>query len=107
MTNDELLDLYSDYLISAFGQTTSTGLAAVLNGVGNIEFKESDFYSAAEDARFDLIVANPPYDISPEAEFQFRDGGLGADRVAEHVARNGPRFLNEGGYLQMVCAWAN
>ena len=32
MTNDELLDLYSDYLISAFGQTTATGLAAVLNG---------------------------------------------------------------------------
>ena len=30
MTNDELLDLYSDYLISAFGQTTATGLAAVL-----------------------------------------------------------------------------
>ena len=32
MTNDELLDLYSDYLISAFRQTTATGLAAVLNG---------------------------------------------------------------------------
>src|SRR5574341_2277466 len=30
MTNDELLDLYSDYLISAFGQTTGTGLAALL-----------------------------------------------------------------------------
>ncbi len=81
--------------------------AAVLNGVDNIEFRESNFYSAAEDARFDLIVANPPFVISPEAEFQFRDGGLGADRVAEHVARNGPRFLNEGGYLQMVCDWAN
>lgn len=32
MTNDELLDLYSDYLISAFGQTTGTGLAALLEG---------------------------------------------------------------------------
>jgi hypothetical protein len=32
MTNDELLDLYSDYLISAFGQTTGTGLAALLKG---------------------------------------------------------------------------
>lgn len=32
MTNDKLLDLYSDYLISAFGQTTATGLAALLNG---------------------------------------------------------------------------
>ena len=31
MKNEKLLDLYSDYLISAFGQTTATGLAALLN----------------------------------------------------------------------------
>ena len=30
MTNDDLLDLYSDYLISSFGPTTATGLAAML-----------------------------------------------------------------------------
>jgi hypothetical protein len=33
MTNDELLDLYSDYLISSFGQTTATGLATLLGGL--------------------------------------------------------------------------
>ena len=33
MNNDELLDLYSDYLISAFGLTTATGLADLLDGV--------------------------------------------------------------------------
>jgi hypothetical protein len=32
MKNGKLLDLYSDYLISAFGQTTATGLSALLNG---------------------------------------------------------------------------
>jgi hypothetical protein len=32
MTDNELLDIYSDYLISAFGLTTATGLAAVLHG---------------------------------------------------------------------------
>jgi hypothetical protein len=32
MASEKLLDLYSDYLISAFGQTTATGLAALLNG---------------------------------------------------------------------------
>src|SRR6266542_4180646 len=30
MKNAKLLDLYSDYLISAFGQTTATGLASLL-----------------------------------------------------------------------------
>ena len=33
MTNDDLLDLYSDYLISSFGQTTATGLAGLLDEV--------------------------------------------------------------------------
>jgi len=32
MSHDELLDLYSDYLLSAFGQTTATGLSALLGG---------------------------------------------------------------------------
>jgi hypothetical protein len=32
MNNKELLDLYSDYLISSFGQTTGTGLSALLGG---------------------------------------------------------------------------
>ena len=32
MKNQDLLDLYSDYLISAFGQTTVTGLAELLGG---------------------------------------------------------------------------
>jgi len=32
MTDLELLDLYSDYLISSFGQTTSTGLSVLLGG---------------------------------------------------------------------------
>lgn len=32
MKNDKMFDLYSNYLISAFGQTTATGLSALLNG---------------------------------------------------------------------------
>ena len=31
MKDEKLLDLYSDYLISSFGQTTATGLSALLN----------------------------------------------------------------------------
>ena len=32
MNNNELLDIYSDYLLSAFGRTTSTGLSELLDG---------------------------------------------------------------------------
>ena len=32
MSDEDLLDLYSDYLVSAFGQTTATGLSALMEG---------------------------------------------------------------------------
>lgn len=32
MTNEELLDIYSDYLISSFGHATARGLSALLGG---------------------------------------------------------------------------
>jgi|GEM_PF-2013391 len=32
MNQKELLDIYSDYLVSAFGPTTGTGLSELLNG---------------------------------------------------------------------------
>lgn len=32
MKNKKLLDLYKDYLISPFGQTTATGLSSLLHG---------------------------------------------------------------------------
>jgi hypothetical protein len=32
MTKKELLDIYCDYLVSAFGPTTGTGLAELLKG---------------------------------------------------------------------------
>ena len=30
--NNQILDLYSDYLLSSFGQTTATGLSRLLEG---------------------------------------------------------------------------
>lgn len=46
MTDEKPLDLYSDYLISAFGQTTATGLSALLNG--EISHESVQRYSAGE-----------------------------------------------------------
>jgi hypothetical protein len=34
MEDKELLDIYTDYLISSFGATTGTGLSRLLDGVG-------------------------------------------------------------------------
>ena len=60
MTNDELLDLYSDYLISAFGQTTATGLAAVLNGQISHDQVQRMLASPARTAADVWRVVKPP-----------------------------------------------
>ena len=81
--------------------------AAQLSGAANIDFRYSDFFSAVEGEKFDLIVANPPFVISPESTSQYRDGGLGGDRVTETVIRNAGAFLEEGGISVTVCEWAS
>jgi methylase of polypeptide subunit release factors len=80
--------------------------AAHLNRADNIEFRLSNFYAAVEGEKFDLIVSNPPFVISPESEFHYRDGGLGADRVTETVIRGAGNYLEEGGVAVIICEWA-
>ena len=41
-----------------------------------VRVMRSDLFSALRGRRYDLIVSNPPFVISPENQFQFRDSGL-------------------------------
>jgi len=82
-------------------------LAARLNRTDNIDFRMSNFFSAVEGEKFDLIVSNPPFVISPESEYHYRDGGLGADRVAETVIRGVGDHLEEGGVAIIISEWAS
>jgi hypothetical protein len=60
MKNSKLLDIYSDYLISAFGQTTATGLSALLNGeISHDQMQRSLAGKVQESA--DLWVISKPH----------------------------------------------
>ena len=76
---------------------------AALNGFEHISFRESDFFSAVSGERFDAIVCNPPYVLSPEREKYYRDGGMEGDTLAEKVVREAPEYLAEGGCAYFVC----
>lgn len=78
---------------------------AHLNGVDNVEFREGSFLEPVAGERFDLIVANPPYVISPESEFLFRDSGLGGDRVSEQLVQALPAHLEDGGFATVMISW--
>jgi SAM-dependent methyltransferase len=79
---------------------------AALNGVGNVEVRQGSFFEPVEGERFDLVVANPPYVVSPESAYLFRDGGLRGDAVSELVVRGTPAVLAPGGFASVLIAWA-
>lgn len=59
MKSGKLLDLYSDYLISAFGQTTATGLATLLNGEVSHDQMQRSLAGAEQDSADLWRVAKP------------------------------------------------
>ena len=85
-------------------------LATQLSGVEDqVDLRSGSLYEPI-DTRFDLIVSNPPYVMSPPEEhgarLVYRDGGLEGDALVESVVRGAPARLNEGGALQVLANWA-
>jgi methylase of polypeptide subunit release factors len=79
---------------------------AALNGVDNVETRLGSFFDPVEGERFDLVVANPPYVVSPESAYLFRDGGMRGDAVSEHVVQLAPAALAPGAFASILIAWA-
>lgn len=78
---------------------------AQLNGIKNIEFVEGDLFEPVDGLSFDLIISNPPFLISPENQCLYRDNPLDGDEFVQGIVRKMPRFLNQGGFGQVVCNW--
>lgn len=55
--------------------------------------------------RFDLVVANPPFVISPGGGYTYRDGGQAGDRVSAALASGVPGVLAEDGVGQLLANW--
>ena len=80
---------------------------ARLNGITHLEARQGDLFKPVEGEAFDLIVTNPPFVISPERQYIYRDSGLKGDEVCQTIVRDAPRYLNEAGYCVMLCNWAH
>jgi len=80
---------------------------ARLNDLENVECREGDLFEPVRGLEFNLVVTNPPFVISPETRYIYRDSGLGGDQVVRTIIRQVPAFLAEGGYCQMLCNWAH
>jgi methylase of polypeptide subunit release factors len=78
---------------------------AALNGIANVTFEQGDSFEPVRGRRFDLILSNPPFAITPGVRFTYRDSGLAGDEFCRRLIRIAPEHLEEGGYAQCTCDW--
>ena len=78
---------------------------ARLNGIEGIEFLVGDMFEPVRGRRFDLIVSNPPFFVTPGKLRTFSDNPLELDEFCRLLVRAAPAHLEEGGFLQMLCEW--
>src|SRR5215472_7149106 len=79
---------------------------ARLNGVENIEALAGDCFEPVKGRRFDLILSNPPFFITPQGDYLFCENPMELDGLCRRLAKEARDHLNEGGYMQMLCEWA-
>jgi methylase of polypeptide subunit release factors len=78
---------------------------AALNGVTNVEFREGNAFEPVTGERFDLILANPPFFVTPSVRRVYSDNSMELDDFCRRLIREAPEHLNENGYCQMLAEW--
>ncbi len=84
-------------------------LNALLNGVDAIETRAGSLFEPVAGERFDRIVSNPPFVITPRAagvpDYEYRDGGLVGDALVEAFVSQAGAHLEPGGVAQLLGNW--
>ena len=84
-------------------------LNAELNGVDGIEFRLGSLFDPVAGERFDRIVSNPPFVITPRdprvPAYEYRDGGLEGDALVATVVAGAREHLVPGGIAQLLGNW--
>jgi methylase of polypeptide subunit release factors len=75
-----------------------------------VSLRLGNLLEPVEGERFDLVVSNPPFVITPRTgdpagSYTYRDGGLAGDAIVETLVRELPRVLTAGGAAQLLGNW--
>ncbi|NLE97707.1 MAG: methyltransferase, partial [Propionibacterium sp.] len=83
------------------------GVTAALNDV-DVDFRRGSLFEPVAGERFDLIISNPPYVMSPPSEtpLMYRETTFEGDALLRSILRDAPQHLTPGGSLQLLVNWA-
>lgn len=104
------LHLDAERLVATDLNPRALELARISLGLSGVdaELRLGSLYEPVEGERFDLIVTNPPYVISPPRPDRliYRDGGFAGDDLMREVVTGAAAHLNPGGCLVVLGNWA-
>ncbi|SDD57700.1 N5-glutamine methyltransferase family protein [Streptomyces prasinopilosus] len=81
-------------------------LTLALSGVPAADLREGSLFEPVRaDEKYDLIVSNPPFVISPGARLTYRDGGMGGDDLCRTLVQEAGERLGDGGFAQFLANW--
>ncbi len=103
-----LASRHADQVIGVDSNPRALNFAAFnarVNGVTNIALRQGNFYEPVKEEQFDLVVANPPFVISPGYHYNYRDSGLPGDALSEQVIQQTSVHLRENGYAIILFNW--
>lgn len=84
------------------------GISLALSGITDARLAQGSLFEPVKGERFDLIVSNPPFVITPEAaRFAYRESDLPGDTVCAELVRQAPTYLTEGGWGQFLANWTH
>lgn len=78
---------------------------AWLNGRENVEVLTGDLFQPVAGRRFERILSNPPFYITPSSNRMFAENPMELDGFCRNLVKQAPAYLEEGGYLQMLFEW--
>ncbi|SNS24510.1 N5-glutamine methyltransferase family protein [Actinomadura mexicana] len=83
------------------------GMSFALSGVDGAELLRGSLLEPVEGRRFDLIVSNPPFVVAPPGDrrFTYRESGMAGDDFCRRLVESASRYLNDGGYCQLLANW--
>jgi SAM-dependent methyltransferase len=82
-----------------------TEFNARLNQVDNVECRQGSYFEPVAGESFDLVVSNPPFIISPETRFLYRDSELSGDEISRRTVITAAAHLRPGGWAQIMVSW--